>query len=125
MNHYISELTAWFYNVFVAQFDGWIALGFVAQLAFTMRFVVQWIASERVGTKRYSGRVLVLLDRRRAAASHLCDQAAGPGIHSRPGAWPVHLRAQSRFDLQDKTPGGKQSGMNFQYRINIYEHAAD
>jgi lipid-A-disaccharide synthase-like uncharacterized protein len=49
MNHYISELTAWFYQVFVAQFDGWIALGFIAQLAFTMRFVVQWIASERAG----------------------------------------------------------------------------
>jgi lipid-A-disaccharide synthase-like uncharacterized protein len=49
VNHYISELTAWFYAVFVAQFDGWIALGLVAQLAFTMRFVVQWIASERAG----------------------------------------------------------------------------
>jgi lipid-A-disaccharide synthase-like uncharacterized protein len=49
MNHYISELTAWFYQVFVVQFDGWIALGLVAQLAFTMRFVVQWIASERAG----------------------------------------------------------------------------
>ena len=49
MNHYISELTAWFYNVFVAQFDGWIALGFIAQFAFTMRFLVQWIASERAG----------------------------------------------------------------------------
>lgn len=49
MNHYITELTAWFYQVFVAQFDGWIALGLVAQLAFTMRFVVQWIASERAG----------------------------------------------------------------------------
>lgn len=27
--------------------DGWIVLGFVAQLLFTMRFGVQWIASER------------------------------------------------------------------------------
>lgn len=49
MNHYISDLTTWFYNVFVAQFDAWIALGFIAQLAFTMRFVVQWVASERAG----------------------------------------------------------------------------
>jgi lipid-A-disaccharide synthase-like uncharacterized protein len=49
VNHYISDLTAWFYNVFVAQFDGWVALGLIAQLAFTMRFVVQWIASERAG----------------------------------------------------------------------------
>ncbi len=49
MNHYISDLTAWFYNVFVAQFDGWVALGFVAQFAFTMRFLVQWVASEKAG----------------------------------------------------------------------------
>jgi lipid-A-disaccharide synthase-like uncharacterized protein len=27
--------------------DGWAILGFVAQLAFTGRFLVQWIASER------------------------------------------------------------------------------
>lgn len=49
MNHYISDLTGWFYNVFVAQFDGWVALGFVAQFAFTMRFLVQWVASEKAG----------------------------------------------------------------------------
>ena len=49
MNHHISDLTGWFYNVFVAQFDGWVALGFVAQFAFTMRFLVQWVASEKAG----------------------------------------------------------------------------
>jgi lipid-A-disaccharide synthase-like uncharacterized protein len=37
----------WLYQVFVEQFDVWILLGFVAQAMFTMRFVVQWIASER------------------------------------------------------------------------------
>ena len=42
-----ESLAAWFHTVFVAQFDGWILLGFVAQFSFTMRFVVQWIASER------------------------------------------------------------------------------
>src|SRR5262245_16293974 len=35
--------------VFIIQFDGWILLGFVAQGLFTMRFVVQWVASERAG----------------------------------------------------------------------------
>ena len=35
------------HDVFIVQFDGWVALGFVAQAFFTMRFVVQWIASER------------------------------------------------------------------------------
>lgn len=41
------ELGAYFHDVFVVQFDAWVALGFVAQFFFTMRFVVQWIASER------------------------------------------------------------------------------
>lgn len=43
----ISELATWLHDVFVAQFNGWILLGFVAQGLFTMRFVVQWLASER------------------------------------------------------------------------------
>ena len=46
---HLSELSLWFHKVFIDQFDGWIALGFVAQFMFTMRFVVQWVASERVG----------------------------------------------------------------------------
>ena len=36
-------------DVFVIRLDWWVLLGFVAQAFFTMRFVVQWIASERVG----------------------------------------------------------------------------
>ncbi|PWK72742.1 lipid-A-disaccharide synthase N-terminal domain-containing protein [Aminobacter sp. AP02] len=43
----IAELGTWLHDVFVAQFDGWILLGFIAQGLFTMRFVVQWLASER------------------------------------------------------------------------------
>lgn len=42
-----SEFMNWLHKVFVEQFDGWILLGFVAQGFFTMRFVVQWLASER------------------------------------------------------------------------------
>jgi lipid-A-disaccharide synthase-like uncharacterized protein len=37
------------HDVFVVHLDWWVALGFVAQLFFTARFLVQWIASERVG----------------------------------------------------------------------------
>lgn len=37
------------HDVFLIQFDWWIALGFLAQAMFTMRFAVQWIASERAG----------------------------------------------------------------------------
>lgn len=47
MTDIVGMLTNYFYDVFVANFDGWVILGFVAQGFFTMRFVVQWIASER------------------------------------------------------------------------------
>jgi lipid-A-disaccharide synthase-like uncharacterized protein len=43
----MQELTTWLHQVFIQQFDGWVLLGFVAQAFFTMRFVVQWLASER------------------------------------------------------------------------------
>ena len=47
MTDIFEMLTSYFYDVFVTNFDGWVVLGFVAQGFFTMRFVVQWIASER------------------------------------------------------------------------------
>jgi lipid-A-disaccharide synthase-like uncharacterized protein len=37
------------HDVFVMRLDWWVLLGFVAQALFTMRFLVQWIASERAG----------------------------------------------------------------------------
>lgn len=37
----------WLHDVFVKQWDFWVLLGFIAQGLFMMRFVVQWIASER------------------------------------------------------------------------------
>ncbi len=40
-------LVEWFRVVFIEQLDAWVLLGFLAQACFTMRFVVQWIASER------------------------------------------------------------------------------
>lgn len=43
------EIGAYLHEVFVTRLDWWVLLGFAAQLMFTMRFVVQWIASERVG----------------------------------------------------------------------------
>lgn len=45
----MDALLNWLHAVFVEQFDFWIILGFVAQFMFMMRFVIQWIASERVG----------------------------------------------------------------------------
>lgn len=42
-------LIDYLYDVFVARFDFWLAFGIAAQLLFTARFLVQWIASERAG----------------------------------------------------------------------------
>ena len=46
---YGQALSDYLYDVFVAKFDFWLAFGLVAQLFFTARFLVQWIASERAG----------------------------------------------------------------------------
>lgn len=42
-----GQLLNWLHIVFVEQFDLWILFGFIAQFMFMMRFVVQWVASER------------------------------------------------------------------------------
>jgi lipid-A-disaccharide synthase-like uncharacterized protein len=47
MTDLFNALATYLNDVFVIKFDGWVILGFVAQAFFTMRFVVQWIASER------------------------------------------------------------------------------
>lgn len=48
-SNWLDSLLLWFQQVFIEQFDVWVVLGLVAQAMFMMRFVVQWIASERVG----------------------------------------------------------------------------
>ena len=84
-------------DVFAFNFDWWVLLGFVAQAMFTMRFVVQWIASERAGQKRDPDRVLVFLDRRRRAAARLRALSARSGLHRRAGLRRLRLCAQSLF----------------------------
>lgn len=44
-----NDIRAYLYDVFVARFDFWLAFGIVAQLLFTARFLVQWLASEKAG----------------------------------------------------------------------------
>jgi lipid-A-disaccharide synthase-like uncharacterized protein len=44
-----NAIGAYLHDVFVMRLDWWVLLGLVAQIFFTLRFVVQWIASERVG----------------------------------------------------------------------------
>ena len=45
----LSAVQNYLHDVFVMQFDAFVALGFVAQALFSMRFIVQWVASERAG----------------------------------------------------------------------------
>ncbi len=47
MTELFGPLATWLHDVFVKQFDAWVILGFVAQALFMMRFLVQWVASER------------------------------------------------------------------------------
>lgn len=47
MTELAQAFVAWLNEVFIEQFSGWIVLGFIAQLCFTARFVVQWVASEK------------------------------------------------------------------------------
>jgi lipid-A-disaccharide synthase-like uncharacterized protein len=44
-----QAIGTYLHDVFVTNIDWWVVLGFAAQGLFTMRFFVQWIASERVG----------------------------------------------------------------------------
>ena len=45
----LNGLLNYLHDVFVAQLDWWVVLGFAAQALFSARFFVQWIASERAG----------------------------------------------------------------------------
>ena len=44
-----TVIGGYLHDVFVERLDWWVLLGFIAQAFFTMRFLVQWIASERAG----------------------------------------------------------------------------
>jgi lipid-A-disaccharide synthase-like uncharacterized protein len=44
-----TAIGSYLHDVFVKNLDWWVVLGFLAQGLFTMRFAVQWIASERAG----------------------------------------------------------------------------
>ncbi|RCS25500.1 hypothetical protein DUT91_01480 [Phyllobacterium salinisoli] len=47
MAEMFAHLAEWLHDVFIKQLDAWVILGFVAQACFSMRFVVQWVASEK------------------------------------------------------------------------------
>ena len=95
MTELFNNLGSYLHDVFVIKFDAWVILGFVAQGLFTMRFVVQWIASERARKSvmpvafwffSIGGGVLAL---------DVCAVSPRSRIHRRPGARARGLHAQS------------------------------
>jgi lipid-A-disaccharide synthase-like uncharacterized protein len=44
-----SAVRGYLHDVFVGNADWGVIIGYIAQILFAMRFVVQWIASERAG----------------------------------------------------------------------------
>lgn len=44
-----TQIGGYLYEVFIDRFDALLLVGVVGQLLFTMRFLVQWVASERAG----------------------------------------------------------------------------
>jgi lipid-A-disaccharide synthase-like uncharacterized protein len=44
-----QSVGGYLHEVFIDKFDIWLAIGIFGQLLFTMRFLVQWLASERAG----------------------------------------------------------------------------
>jgi lipid-A-disaccharide synthase-like uncharacterized protein len=45
----VNSLGGYLHDVFIGTADWGVLVGYVAQLMFSMRFVVQWVASERAG----------------------------------------------------------------------------
>ena len=83
----------YFYDVFVLKLDWWAWVGIVAQLLFTARFVVQWIASERAGKSVIpmafwwfsitGGTLLLVYALYRKDPVFILGQALGLGIYMR------------------------------------------
>jgi lipid-A-disaccharide synthase-like uncharacterized protein len=47
MSNSLAQLSAWWATVSAGELI-WLTIGFIAQAMFSMRFIIQWIASERV-----------------------------------------------------------------------------
>src|SRR5439155_6111644 len=80
----------------------WIGIGFVGQFLFMMRFLWQWIQSERQ-QRSMIDRLLVFQPGGRG--DPLCSRRprAGPGLYRRTDVWIDGLHAQSVADPPRKT----------------------
>jgi lipid-A-disaccharide synthase-like uncharacterized protein len=89
----IRAIGAYLQDVFIAKLDAWVALGLIAQFLFSMRFLVQWIASERAGRSVVpvtfwlfsigGGTLLLIYSLYRKDPVYIAGQAAGLLIYFR------------------------------------------
>src|SRR5580693_10505323 len=95
---------AYLADVFYTRLDWWIVLGIFAQLLFTMRFLVQWIASERAGHSVipmafwifsiFGGLLLLVYALYRKDAVFILGQAFGVFVYLRNLYFVLHERRQ-------------------------------
>lgn len=110
MSGTFAPLWAWFDTVFIKQFDAWVLLGFIAQGFFTMRFLVQWIASERAKRSVVpiafwffslgGGTLLLLYAIRRQDPVFIAGQALGLVIYIR-NLWLIANEKRASMDKVD------------------------
>ena len=99
------EVGAYLQDVFITRLDWWVLLGFIAQGMFTMRFLVQWIATERAGHSVIPlGFWIFSIAGGLLLSSMRLPQ--GSGVHRRPGVWRVRLPAQPAFRHARPQGGG-------------------
>ena len=90
-----NAVGGYLHDVFIGTADWGILIGYIAQILFAMRFVVQWIASERAGKERGADGVLGFLHWRRNDAARLRPLPEGPCVHHRPSVRRIRVFAQS------------------------------
>ena len=99
MSHAVGDYLV---DVFVTRLDWWVILGFAAQGLFTMRFLVQWIASERAGRSViplafwifsiFGGLLLLVYALYRKDAVFIAGQAFGVFVYLRNLYFVLHER---------------------------------
>lgn len=114
MADWFAHFGDWMHAVFVQQFSFWIVLGFVGQALFTMRFLVQWVASERARRSIVpasfwtfsilGGSVLLIYAISRKDPVFIAGQAAGLFIYFRNVWFILHERRQKAEAQQAVEP---------------------
>ena len=90
-----NAVGGYLHDVFIGTADWGILIGYIAQAMFAMRFVVQWIASERAGRECGADCVLGVLHWRRIDAARLRALPEGSRVHHWASLRCIRVSAQS------------------------------